>query len=410
MGFFDRIKRVIQRIIPGGKTGREGQGQLKQSPGTVQRPKPSGEAGVPTFREGELPSSARPQRGTKIVEREAAPSEVLAGERTTEFEKIITPEEEAGGLTQEDISAGFTLADVGGVSPITAEDILAVSGIAGAAKGLASLTFTTAKSVIKTGASKTNIAKEAARLGVSEKKLAGLVNKQALRNAVSDLARIETKKTFIGITKTQFTTAASLLIGTSGLATWLASDNLAGMASFQVSKIQGQFNNNELTREEALSQIDTQIALIEKAQKFININTMLNPGLMPFRNVFMSTVENNLEVAGNAKALVASSEETQADIFERLRQESDDRDEAFAEKQKARDEAFERKTEKAKKESDEEFRERTLLFEAIRKRNAGNDLSADELALLIKFGLDTKLVKTQNDDFGRSALNFGGLF
>ena len=59
-----------------------------------------------------------------------------------------------------------------------------------------------------------------------------------------------------------------------------------------------------------------------------------------------------------------------------------------------------------KEESDDTFQERTLLFEAIRKRNAGQNLTPEEIALLEKYGLSSQI----SDQGGRSALSFGGVF
>lgn len=279
---------------------------------------------------------------------------------------------------------------------VAAGAVLSVAALASSASGL-----------LSTGASTSRIAAEAARIGVSKSVLSKAVTSAATRQAAANLAKIAAKKTFLGITKRQLTVVAGTLIGGSTLTQWLAADNAAGAASFQSTKIQSRFDNNELTREEALDQIDGQIAIIEGADKFTKINTILNPALLPFRKLYVSTVENNLVTANEAKRLIENSQETTASKFDRLREESDQRDADFAERQDARDRAFAEGKEQASGEGDEEFRERTLLFEAIRKRNAGTELTVDELALLIKFGLDTKIVKASNDEFGRSALNFG---
>lgn len=411
MGFFDRIKRKIQAIIPGGKTGKEGL--------------PT-EAGVPSFTREEVSGGVRAPVGSKIIEKGATAGEVLRGERTSEVTEEsrsrqtldLAREKQGLGPASDEEAAMFLAGQRGPIEaakqqlstdPVGAiTDVLAVSGIGGIAKGIGGITAGARNLLARGGGSVSKIAAEAARLGIDEKKLTAAVNAAARKNAIRDLATLQSRKTFVGLTKKQLTlaiagvvTVAGGISGASTLTTWLASDNLAGFASMTISNIESKFRNSEITREDAIEQINEQVEIIEFAQGTINTSTMTSPFLWAFRNAYMKNVENILSVTAGKLEFITNLEETTGEEFQRLREE---KDEAQAE----RDEMFSRQREKEADEDEAQFRERTLLFEAIRKRNAGSDLTVEEMTLLIKFGLDIRIER--REEFGRSALNFGGLF
>jgi len=73
-----------------------------------------------------------------------------------------------------------------------------------------------------------------------------------------------------------------------------------------------------------------------------------------------------------------------------------DAEERFANAQERRDE-----------EEQAQAREDSLFFEALRKRNAGEPLTEEEIALLIARGISPKIAQSEDDGFGRSSLSFG---
>ena len=411
MGIFDKIKRTVQRIIPGGKTGREikgkvptggtdkqvseqrkAAGQSERTDNALKRRSSGGSSKKSTFDKVK-------DAGSRALDIISAP---LSKPKTT-FTKGIGAGADAVRESRGLIAGGDTREALKVVGTTVASTAVAAAAVLGTAAGATAI-----QGLVASGGagSVSVVANKAAQLGVNPKVLQKAVDKVVFNQAVGDLAKIATRKTFIGLTKKQLTVAASTLVGGSVLTQWLAADNAAGAASFMSTKIQSRFDNNELTRDDALEQIDGQIAIIKGADKFTKLNTIINPALWAFRKMYVSTVENNLVTAEETRRLIEISPETTASKFDRLREESNARDQAFADKQEARDEAFAEGQEKSKRESDAEFSERTLLFEAIRKRNAGTELTPEEMALLIKYGLDTKIVQSGGYE-APSALNFG---
>ena len=329
----------------------------------------------------------------------------------TTFTEGIGAGAEAVREKREEIRTAETTGEAARLALGVVGTTVATTAVAASAILATGAAFTAIRGLISSGGaiSTSKVAATAAKLGVKPKVLQAAIQRKLLSNAVADLAGIAAKKTFIGLTKKRLTVVAGTLIGGSLLTQWLAADNAAGTASFQTNKIQGRFNDNELTRKEALSQIEGQITIIEEAVKFTKINTILNPALWLFRKLYVSTVENNLVTALENQRLITESEETTASMFERLRDEDDEK---FAARDKLtveRDEEFKKGRTEADLKADARFAEGALFFEAIRKRNSGLELSPEELAVLIKYGADTKIIEEERFE-PRSQLNFGGLF
>lgn len=122
------------------------------------------------------------------------------GEEVPAGTRAITQEELDAGLVQEDIDAGLTLQSVGGVTPITAGDILSVTGAAGVASGLgrAAFKFATSKAQtflvhrsLTTGAEKALATYAKTPMGIASRTALFAAEKDALKNAVTGKAIVQ---------------------------------------------------------------------------------------------------------------------------------------------------------------------------------------------------------------------------
>ncbi len=84
---------------------------------------------------------------------------------------------------------------------------------------------------------------------------------------------------------------AAGLIGTSGLTTWLAADNIQSGSSFTMIKLREAVESETLTKEEALEESEEIRMWISEARSYININTMINPFLWFSRKSFMNNAD-----------------------------------------------------------------------------------------------------------------------
>ncbi len=203
----------------------------------------------------------------------------------------------------------------------------------------------------------------------------------------------------------------SSIAGVDLLAVWLGADNRVSTSSFYSNLVKDGYNNGEKTQAEALARMDELDRTREEATSFINISTILNPLLWAFRPMFMGNSEDarlNMEVNRN---FIETVPETKSAMFERTREESQQQ---FLENQKmlndskeAANEAFARAERERNANAKAWAKEQAQFYEAIRKRNAGEPLTQEEIDLLWSWGVNPTLSFADWDAYGQSNLNFG---
>jgi len=78
---------------------------------------------------------------------------------------------------------------------------------------------------------------------------------------------------------------------TSGIITWLASDNLLSSMNIFTRDLRQAVQFGETDPASALEKLDESQNYINEAKTFINYNTMVNPLLWPFRKIIMTNAE-----------------------------------------------------------------------------------------------------------------------
>lgn len=162
---------------------------------------------------------------------------------------------------------------------------------------------------------------------------------------------------------------------TSGIMTWLASDNIMSGASIFARDVAGAVDRGDVPRIKGLELIEEQQELVDTARSFVNVATMVNPLMWPFRNIVMTNAEGAQNAIGLHRQRIESAptaEERQAEASE-----------AF---NVAVDEGRSRRREEDLADQAED----TLFFEAIRKRNKGQELTPEEEEALIARGASTE--------------------
>lgn len=98
------------------------------------------------------------------------------------------------------------------------------------------------------------------------------------------------------------------IAGGSGIMTWLASDNILSSMNIFTRDLREDVKWGNITPEDAEAKLEEAQEFTEKARRFININTMLNPLLWPFRGIVMANadaadlaIENNRETIAKGK-------------------------------------------------------------------------------------------------------------
>ena len=223
-------------------------------------------------------------------------------------------------------------------------------------------------------------------------------------------------------TKSVLATGATIATG-SGIMTWLASDNLLSSMNIFTRDTAKNVQSGDLSQAEALEDFDEAQGFINKAKDFINVNTAANPLLWPFRNIILANaeaaqnvVDRNKEIIENIEVqetgFVQTFEEAQEqrnieteETFQRrqteIQEASERRTEQFEAAQEARDEAEKEKFDRIRQEGEERARENTLFFEAIRKRNAGLELTDEERQILIDRGVSPDPLTRAESTFRR---------
>ena len=86
---------------------------------------------------------------------------------------------------------------------------------------------------------------------------------------------------------------AGALSGADVLVTWLASDNIISSTPFSARLIRESYKDGVLTKEQALREIDEDIASLEAAESFVKLSTSYNPILVPFQNSYLINARKN---------------------------------------------------------------------------------------------------------------------
>ena len=77
----------------------------------------------------------------------------------------------------------------------------------------------------------------------------------------------------------------------SGVMTWMASDNIISAMNIFTRDIAANVKFGSMTPEDGIAKLNEAQGFVDGARSFININTMVNPLLWPFRGIIMSNVD-----------------------------------------------------------------------------------------------------------------------
>lgn len=98
------------------------------------------------------------------------------------------------------------------------------------------------------------------------------------------------------------------LAGSSGIMTWLASDNFLSGISIYTRDIRNAVKFEGLDPDIALEKIDEGIERAEMARKFINTQTTVNPLLWPFRNLINANADNAILIMEENRRLLTGEQ------------------------------------------------------------------------------------------------------
>ncbi len=104
---------------------------------------------------------------------------------------------------------------------------------------------------------------------------------------------LKTLKTLSPVKIKTLLEGAGALSGVDVLVTWLASDNIISSTPFSARLIREGYNDGILTKEEALREIDEDIANLESAESFVKLSATYNPVLIPFQNSYLTNARKN---------------------------------------------------------------------------------------------------------------------
>ena len=79
----------------------------------------------------------------------------------------------------------------------------------------------------------------------------------------------------------------SALSGTDAITVWLASDNIITSSAFSANMIVDAYGNNEITREEALREMDSIKSWVDSSEAFVKTSVQANPILWPFAKQYL---------------------------------------------------------------------------------------------------------------------------
>ena len=221
-----------------------------------------------------------------------------------------------------------------------------------------------------------------------------------------------------GISKARVAKGAGAIglttMGASGIAQWLAADNISTGTTFSMNQLIESVKNGTITREQAELEAEELKSMLDSATKFTRINSAYNPLLLPFRSVYLINarkaeqdyhrklreIQNTVsdeekfdEIALRNREREEEEREEDTRFYEKIAKENRERekeereeDEAFYDKI-ARDRR--REKEREREEKSKEDAEESLFFEAIRQRNKGRKLTREQIRILEERGLST---------------------
>jgi len=95
------------------------------------------------------------------------------------------------------------------------------------------------------------------------------------------------------------------LVATSGIMTWLASDNIIQGMTMYTNKISDNVKFGNISPEEGMAKLDEAQIYVDKARSFININTILNPLLWAARGMAMANADAAQMVLDNNRETIS---------------------------------------------------------------------------------------------------------
>jgi len=116
----------------------------------------------------------------------------------------------------------------------------------------------------------------------------GSSNINKLFMAAKELSPASTK---LLLTKNAWLKVGAGLVGTSGIMTWLASDNIMQGVSIMTRDLSFSVNSGVVSREEALEILNEAEGWKNRAERFIKINSKVNPLLWPFGKILMTNAK-----------------------------------------------------------------------------------------------------------------------
>lgn len=145
------------------------------------------------------------------------------------------------------------------------------------------------------------ITRTASQLGTSGEEVASLTTQravQALGGGKSGVMKLFTAAKNLSPTTTKFLLTKNAwlkvgagLVGTSGIMTWLASDNIMQGVSIMTRDLSFSVNSGVVSREEALEILNEAEGWKNRAERFIKINSKVNPLLWPFGKILMTNAK-----------------------------------------------------------------------------------------------------------------------
>lgn len=151
---------------------------------------------------------------------------------------------------------------------------------------------------ISTGLGDTNVLQGTAPITPAGAALAGPKMAVGILKGSGRLLNARTAKVVLGS-----------LAGTSGIMTWLASDNLLSSMNIFTRDLRNAVTFGQINPQEALDKMDESQEFINVATKFINVNTMVNPLLWPFRKLIMTNVEAAQFVIDTNRELIVGAQQ-----------------------------------------------------------------------------------------------------
>ncbi len=229
-------------------------------------------------------------------------------ETPTSEQREITEEELAGGLTQEDIDAGMSMASIGMVTPITPSDVMALSGIGGLAKtGFKQVALKSSQVALKSSQAYATLLHKIGRKKFIKRQesieriafltkdtiqnVQAIIDHRIANQLITTIAKdVTSKKLAFGsyaIGGAGVLSLAVTLSGADGIIAWYAMDNMATTAKMNTNKLfwkakeaseRGDFEYVN----EALALVEIEVAELQAAKDKITMSATWNPAIRAY--------------------------------------------------------------------------------------------------------------------------------